>query len=379
MRKRQCWARYAFLACGAAAATLVIVLLLFGGFWLLASPSDLKNPDSGEPYLDMHVHVAGLGYGESGAFVGDSILNSYKLSYYLQGFGVTEEELARHGDALVLERLSGRLAASREVSRAIVLALDGIVDEKGRLDRSRTQVYVPNAFLAAELTKYPNLLFGASVNPHRNDAIERLHQVAEQGAILVKWIPNIMEIDPSAERHRDFYAALRDLGLPLLTHTGMERSFATANDQLGDPRRLEFPLSMGVVVIAAHIATTGSTDHEEHFERILGMFADHPNLYADISSLTQFNKIGYLKRALEAPEIVERLVFGTDWPLQFFPVVSPLYHLGYISIADAKSVSRTSNSWDRDVYLKRAIGVPEEVFVRGPKLLEKTRLSAVNR
>ena len=164
-----------------------------------------RESERGEPYLDMHVHVAGLGYGDSGVFVSDAILNSYKFPYYLRAFGVTQEELAQHGDVLVLERLSHRLAASREVSHAIVLALDGIIDENGQLDRDRTQVYVPNAFLAAELSRFPNLLFGASINPHRKDAIEQLHRAAEQEAMLVKWLPNIMEIDPSAERHRKFY------------------------------------------------------------------------------------------------------------------------------------------------------------------------------
>ena len=46
-----------------------------------------------------------------------------------------------------------------------------------------------------------------------------------QGAILIKWIPNIMYIDPSDEKFIPFYKRLAELNIPLLTHTGMEKVF----------------------------------------------------------------------------------------------------------------------------------------------------------
>lgn len=321
----------------------------------------------------MHVHAAGIGAGGSGAFVHPELSENWRFPIYLRAFGVTREELERAGDALVIEKISAGVAASKQVARAVVLALDGVVDARGRLHRQATQLYVPNDFVARETARHGNLCFGASVNPFRHDAIERLDAAHAAGALLVKWIPNIMRIDPADDAIRPFYARLRALGLPLLTHAGQERSFASAQDDLGDPRRLELPLSMGVTVIAAHVASTGEIDGEDNFERLLPMFERHPNLYADVSSLTQINKRGYLVRALAVPGVRERLVYGTDWPLQFFPLVSPLYHLDDIAWKDLRAVLAIDNPWDRDVALKTALGTPMEVFARSAEVLSAER------
>ena len=99
------------------------------------------------------------------------------------------------------------------------------------------------------------------------------------------------------------------------------------------------------------------------------MFARYPNLYSEISSLTQINKLGYLVDALQTPGIRYRLLYGSDWPLQFYPLIHPLYHLPHIGIGEARAISDLNNAWDRDVAIKESLGVPEEVFLRSEKLL----------
>ena len=325
-----------------------------------------------EGYLDMHVHTAGIGAGGSGAFVGDEMRGNLRFRFYLRAFEVTEEELEAQGDGLLIERISTEVAESEQVARAVVLAMDGVVTD-GELDREATQFYVPSEFVAAEVKRYDNLCYGASVNPHRHDALARLEQAKTQGALLVKWIPNIMGIDPADSAIEPFYRKLVELDLPLLSHAGKEQAFADAKDEYGDPRRLELPLSLGVTVIAAHIATTGESDGEDNFERILPMFDEYPNLYSEISSLTQVNKLNYLKRALDVPGLDERLLYGTDYPLQFFPLVSSVWHVGHIGVATARLVGSIPNRWDRDVALKRALGTPRHVFARSAELLDVER------
>lgn len=325
-----------------------------------------------EGYLDMHVHTAGIGAGGSGAFVGTEMRENMRFGFYLRAFGVSEAELETEGDGLVIEKISAQVAESEQVSRAVVLAMDGIV-AYGELDRDATQFYVPNEFVAVEVARYDNLCYGASVNPYRRDALRRLEEAHAAGALLVKWIPNIMWIDPADPAIEPFYRKLVQLDLPLLSHTGKELSFADARNELGDPRRLALPLSLGVTVIAAHIATTGESEGEDNFERILPMFDQYPNLYSEISSLTQVNKRKYLRRALGIPGLDEHLLYGTDYPLQFFPLVWSFYHVGEIGVATARLVSAIPNRWDRDVALKRAIGTPEHVFARSADLLDVDR------
>ena len=141
---------------------------------------------------------------------------------------------------------------------------------------------------------------------------------------------------------------------------------------LGDPLRLTLPLDLGVTVIAAHIASTGSTNGELNFERISGLMARYPNLLTDISALTQFTRSDRLLLALARPQFEGRLVYGSDWPLQFFPLVSPWYQFPALSVAQIKAIGEIDNKWDRDVALKEAMGTPSEVFARPAALLGVT-------
>ena len=96
----------------------------------------------------------------------------------------------------------------------------------------------------------------------------------------------------------------------------------------------------------------------------------------DISSLTQVNRLGFLVKALEVPGLDARLVYGTDWPLQFFPLVSPYFHLERVGASAAKTVARIGNPWDRDLALKEALGTPRSVFARSAALLDMDRCAA---
>ncbi|HTH46670.1 MAG TPA: amidohydrolase family protein [Candidatus Limnocylindria bacterium] len=319
--------------------------------------------------LDVHCHTAGIGAGGSGCFVSRELERSYKFGIYLKAFGVTREQLASKGDSLIIRRISERLSGSSKVGQAIVLALDGVVNDAGELDHEQTQAYVPNEFVAAETAKFTNLLWGASINPYRQDALARLDWAAVHGAKLIKWIPSTMHIDPADERLAPFYRRMVELRLPLLCHAGQERSFVGARDELADPVRLELPLKLGVTVIAAHIASTGADEGERDTDRLARMMAAHPNLYSEISSLTQANKLGYLREALVRPEFSGRLLYGTDFPLVNTALVSPWFYPLNLTRAQMSEIAAIENPWDRDVALKQALGVPPEILQRSAALL----------
>jgi predicted TIM-barrel fold metal-dependent hydrolase len=357
----------------------ILFLCFFSAFLIIAlgacvaffhsNPITTLDPGLGKTLVDNHVHVAGLGYGESGCFINQEMRKNFRFPFYLRAMGVTEEELQQQGDAILFTKISQSIQQSATVASAVILAMDGYVEKDGSLNKEKTQVYVPNAYVARGTKKFANLHFGASINPNRTDAIQRLQEAQANGAVLVKWLPSIMNIDPADPQHIPFYRAMVALDLPLLSHTGMEKSFAGAQDELADPQHLKLPLEQGVTVIAAHIATTGTNDGEDNFQRILPLLRQYPNLHVDISSLTQINKLGYLAQALSKNYVVERMLYGTDWPLQFFPLISPWYHIKHISLADAWQVSGIENQWDRDVALKVAYGLPASVFQRSSELL----------
>ena len=324
------------------------------------------------PVIDIHCHTAGIGAGGSGCFISPALQKSWKYNMYLRSFGVQEDELLRHGDRLVLQRLSESLHASRSVDVAVVLAMDGVLDTQGKLDRPRTEMYIPNRFLAEAVKQYTNLRFGASINPYRHDALDRLDKAAAAGAVLVKWLPSIQQIDPADKRLIGFYQRMQQHGLPLLTHTGAEASFTYARNELADPYRLRLALEQGVTVIAAHAAANGKNEGEHNFRRFLRLCDQHPNLHADISALTQINRPGQLRRLLQHHHLHGRLHYGTDMPLTNTPLVSPLGHLTRLPPWKVAQLMRINNPWDRDHALKRALGVPDEVFSNPAKILKGT-------
>ena len=319
--------------------------------------------------VDMHCHIAGIGAGGSGCFISPKLRDNWRFNIYLRAFGVTRQEVEAKGDALIGEKVSASLAQSRFVSAAIILALDGVVDADGRLDTNRTEVYFPNEFVAQLCAAHTNLLFGASVNPYRTDAIERLVWAKNHGAVLVKWIPPIMAINPDDPKLIPFYKKMVELKLPLLCHTGEEKSFSHADDSFGDPEKLRLPLSQGVTVIAAHIASSETFQGERGPDRLARLMREFPNLYSDISALTDLNKPGYLREALTKPEFAGRLVYGTDFPLINTALNSPWYWLR-LSLKQKLEIVRTKNPWDGDVMLKHDLGVPTEIFARPAKMFK---------
>lgn len=367
--KKPHWFKRVLIGLALFTVVMLTVLLLLREVFFTGAILPPSPIPSGK-IVDMHVHIAGIGAGGSGCYVSPVLQENFRFAQYLAGFGVTRRELQQHGDAVAVDKIAARLRSSSAVQGAVLLALDGAVDAHGELDLPRTEVYIPNDYVVEQVQRYPGLFyFGASINPYRKDALERLVAAKQQGAVLVKWIPNIQYIDPADPQLVPFYRKMRELGLPLLSHTGQERSFSAANDAFGDPRRLVLPLSLGVTVIAGHVATTGINHGEDNYQRILPMFAQYPNLYADISSLTQINKLGYMAQALREPRLQGHLLYGSDFPLSNMILSSAWYFPLNLSKDEMHRINAIPNHWDRDVALKQALGVPPEVFTRSAAVL----------
>jgi len=347
-----------------AAAGLVGRELLFQGPY----STPVETPPRG--ILDMHCHVAGIGAGGSGAWVSEELRKSWKFPLYLNCFETSKDALLESNDMDSADRIARCISDSKYVDDAVIIGLDAPHDQKGEINLDRAEVVVPNRLVHAMAKRHPELHFGASVHPNRPDAVEELYWSKENGAVLLKWLPNIQDIDPSDERFVLFYETLAKLELPLLTHVGAEDSFSQADDRLGDPKLLQLPLECGVKVIAAHVASSGSTDGQDNLERLLEMMPKYPNLVADISTLTQMNRRKYLATVLSDPRLEGRLMYGTDHPLTNTPLVTPLQYPLQLTYRQLWELARERNPWDRDVLLKAALGVRREIFEMSREFLK---------
>lgn len=266
--------------------------------------------------IDAHCHLAALPTPQNGCRLSNRMRQGLlaRLISWEQGLPLDDPETTNR---LYLERLVAELSRSRRVSGAVLLAMDGVYDADGRLDETRTDFLMSNDAVFAAC-KGRRLLPGVSVNPARRDAVDEVERCADLGAALVKVLPNAQAFDPSETRHRPFYRTLARRRLPLLSHVGWEFSLIGHDQSVGNPERLVPALEEGVTVIAAHGCSNGLFLYEKHLPTLRRLAARWPNLFTDLSALTLPNRVGALLRLRRMPELFQRMVFGTDYPLPVF-------------------------------------------------------------
>jgi mannonate dehydratase len=141
----------------------------------------------------------------------------------------------------------------------LLYALDRTHDAQGNPQPEHTPIYVSNDSVwevsQRSLAKFVPVV---SIHPARPDAIEQLRHWAKRGVRYVKWLPSTMKIDPADSAHDEFYQAMREHEMILLSHTGDEHAVETVDQELGNPLRLRQPLKRGVTVVALHAASNGS-------------------------------------------------------------------------------------------------------------------------
>jgi len=321
-------------------------------------------------YIDNHVHVALFGH-QSKGYISKAMRKGFKFSFYEKIFGVTEEMAMKEGDQIIFKVIHQQVRESKYIDQVVILALDQVYAKTGELKKDQTQIYVPNSFVYEQTQKYKTQLFGASVHPYRKDALKELEKVKKEGAVLIKLIPAIHLFDPSDPVLITYYKKLKELHLPLLIHMDDEQSFAYDGKEFSGPKKLRLALDLGVTVICAHAASNGGTKGQnQYFEELSQMATHYPNLYADISALLIFKtRFNHLQKVISDPRWKGKLIYGSDWPLSHQLLSSPLYYFFKLGPIDSLKLAFTSNTWDRDVLIKKAFGTPESIFVKTKELL----------
>jgi len=303
--------------------------------------------------IDCHVHLAAFSEGSNGCYISPRMRQSpvFKFLLWKQGLNASTPDAANQK---YVNDLLQELRSSQYVGQAVLLGMDGVYDREGRLDQQATEFVVSNDYVLKTTKTYPDeFLAGVSINPQRRNALDELHRCAEAGATLVKILPNTQQFDPAHQKYKPFYRALAELRIPLLSHVGYEFSLISRDQSLGDPNRLRVALDEGATVIAAHACSYGLMLYEKFHPTFLDLVSRYPNFYADISALTQPNRFKMLLLLRQHPEVHNRLLFGTDYPL-------PVFHLpawGRIGITSLKKIMRTTNRFDRQFQICRTLGL----------------------
>ncbi len=306
---------------------------------------------TGKILTDCHVHLAALPDGDNGCYISLKMLKSPLFRFLLWKHQLSPDK-PREANQKYLDDLLTELRASRYVQKAVLLGMDGVYDQSGRLNLKRTDFLISNDYVLKTAKSHPGeLLAGVSINPQRRDAIDEVHRCADAGAILVKVLPNAQQFDPANPNYKPFYRALTERNLPFLSHVGYEFFLIAKDQSAGDPNRLRVPLDEGTTVIAAHACSYGLILYEKFLPTLRTLSKGYQNFYADISSLTLPNRLRMLLHLTRYPEIYDRLLFGTDYPLSVFHLAA----WGRVSLGTLRDMIRTKNRFDRQVAVCRGL------------------------
>ncbi|MDB5358076.1 MAG: metal-dependent hydrolase superfamily protein [Phycisphaerales bacterium] len=312
--------------------------------------------------IDCHVHISATTPGHG--TMSPRILNSFIFRFMRFCFGITGEDAA--SERALEKLLADTIAGATKLDAAVVLAFDAVYDKSGALDLPNTHLYVTNDYVIELAARHPKMLFGCSVHPYRKDAIAELERCIAAGAVLLKWLPIVQNINPADERCFPLYEALAHYKLPLLSHTGGEKTLPNLDLSVADPLLLTPAADRGVTVIAAHCGTRSAFSEPDYFPQFARMAEQYENFFGDTSALNLPTRNYAWEPLLASNTLRQKIIHGSDWPIISLP---PVRQLGLGSLRLLKS----HNWMHRDVLIKEQLGLDEAYWHRASKILRLNR------
>jgi mannonate dehydratase len=296
---------------------------------------------------DAHAHIAGTGDSPSGITLNPRMNSALNPSHYARRLfflnaGCAYDVEGGSVDRAYIRRVLNLMGGLRSGMRLVLFAFERSYGEDGTPDPERTAFHVPDGYARQLAREHPTFFeWACSIHPYRRDCVEALEQAKKDGARAVKWLPASMGIDPASPLCDRFYAAAARLGIPIVSHAGLERAvIGTDVQEYGNPLRLRRALEAGVRVVVAHCASMGQdidldkglngplVDSFSLFSRLFDIEKYKKHLFGDISAMTQVNRAGpALAKVIERDDWHPRLLNGSDYPL---PGIMPIFSVDYL-------------------------------------------------
>jgi predicted TIM-barrel fold metal-dependent hydrolase len=317
--------------------------------------------------IDGHVHFVGDGSNGSGCWLrSNTLLDRIVEPIVKAQAGILQSSKELGVDQAYEEKLI-QLIDQSTLDAVLLLAMDYPYDEDGNCLKEKAKFHVPNDHVLSLAKKYAQIIPACSIHPARKNAIEELERCAEQGAKVLKLLPNCHNVDCSNTRYRSFWEKLSELGLPFLAHTGGEFSVPVLNAKFADPRILQLPLECGVTVIAAHGAGKSGLWDPDYTADLIKMMDEFTNLFTDNSALASPNRWRTIPALLD-PKIQSRVIHGSDFPIPSGGLGPWIGNL--LSRADYSKSRKIKNPLERDIFIKKVVGFVESTFSRLEDLIQ---------
>jgi predicted TIM-barrel fold metal-dependent hydrolase len=308
--------------------------------------------------IDCHLHLCTFTPEHGGTSA--HLLSTLPFRFMRWRLGMTGADASTERQ---LERKFAELMAETpQVDAAVVLAFDAVYTDDGEFDHANTHLYVTNGYVLELSKQRKNVLFGASVNPYRKDALKELEWCIDRGAVLLKWLPIVQGFDPSDVRCFPIYEMLAHHKVPLLAHTGGEKSLPNVNPHVADPMLLVPALERGVTVIGAHCGTKSAPGERDFLPEWCRLARDYENFYGDTAALNLPTRCYAYRTILPDDLLRSKLIHGSDWPILPLPPLT-------CGLERAMELMTDENWIRRDVRIKQALGLDRDYWLRAAKIL----------
>ena len=323
------------------------------------------------PVIDVHTHLAGLGHGGTGCYMAPAKFNSLMCRAMRRMLGIYRAHELGRLDQAYLERLDQEVnsaAASGVLAAVVIFAHDRIYTEAGEAQSAGQELFVPNEYVFACAEREAmrgKYLPAISVHPYRRDAVSETARWLERGAVALKWLPNSQGMDPRDKRCTPVFDLLAAKKVPLIAHTGGEHTVRVIRPEFGNPEMLRPALERGVNVIMAHSGTRSGFFDGNWLPQFCALARQYPNCWGDTAAFCTPGRTRWVAQLLREPGVVEKLIHGSDYPV---PPTAwfALRALGWRKVRELNGIP---GFLERDVKIKRALGLPEAVFTNAAKVL----------
>jgi hypothetical protein len=122
-------------------------------------------------------------------------------------------------------------------------------------------------------------------------------------------------------------------------------------------------------VIVPHAGSLRLLGDAEDWNSLVAAMGRRPGLWIDDSALLMLHRRRRLRRLLETPEVHDRTVHGSDYPLP----AQPLAFADRIGLRRARSIASIPGAFERDLVLKRELGLPDAILGNAARVLRRPR------
>lgn len=262
----------------------------------------------------------------------------------------------------------------------MVSAFDWVCSESGNPLPYLSKMHYPNGMAAKLSELFPTRFkWAASVHPARKDFKALVTKAKKEGALAVRWWPELQHINLKAKSSLRAYAVLRDLDIPLFCNMADVGYSRLANEQFFNVFHLRGALDAGVRVIVEGASNprlisnldldTGwagySVPQVPVWEAFLTLMQDPQYvglLFASLAGLGTETAIPIMSQLVGLTEWHGRLVYGSGYPFFSYGALNSPYLMakaGMAPIELAREVAEISktNPLAADFILKRGLAI----------------------